>query len=111
MRKTLNIALFFLLFWIVAFSGAVIHEYGHVVTILTCGGEVQEAGIWPGVIIYPKLDWWWEGWDGRIAWYGADLPEEPWQAGLCDLMGSGATTIVGYLILLGIFIFRPIRWR
>ncbi len=113
MRKITIIALFILFFCFVAFSGAVIHEYGHVITILACGGEVQEVGIWPGVIVYPKLDWWWGGedWDGRIAWYGAKLPEEPWKAGLCDLMGSGATTIVGYLVLLTVLIFRPNKWK
>ncbi len=68
MRKAVLIALFFLFFCFVAFSGSVIHECGHAVTAFAFGSKVHAIGIAPGIIIYPELGFYrWKPWNDPIA--------------------------------------------
>ena len=112
MRKVAITAFFFLFFCLVAFSGAVVHECGHAVTALAFGCKVQAIGSAPGIVLYPELGFYrWKAREDPIAWCIFDHPEVAWKSGLCYLMGSGATTLVGYLVLVAILIFRPSRWK
>ena len=77
----------------------VVHESGHALTAIAFGSRVESVGVRfplkPGFF--------------RIAY---SLPGEQWQKGLTTLMGTGATTILAYMLVFIMLGCRcPVRFR
>jgi hypothetical protein len=77
--------------------GAVSHEAGHAVTAMLFSQPIHSIGVAPGVELYPRLRR--IPWHGWIAYVDHGNPPRAWQAGLCTLMGSGATALLAYGLL------------
>jgi hypothetical protein len=75
----------------------VVHESGHALTALACGGRVESVRVGP-----PRKPGFF-----RIEY---TLSGRDWQKGLTDLMGTGATTILAYTLILLVLYFRPALW-
>lgn len=73
-----------------------VHEFGHAITAIGCGATIRRVCIMPGLQLYPVL--------GkarcRICSVTYSEPEVPWKRGLVAFMGTGATTLTAYLLLI-----------
>jgi len=108
MRKLHIALLMIVLIPFLLFSGASVHECGHAITAALCGQKVHQVTA-TGIQVYPRLKLLpWQVTNSSKAVY--DSPPVLWQDGLSLFMGSGLTTLVGYLVLGGILIFHPRRW-
>jgi hypothetical protein len=75
----------------------VVHESGHALTALAFGGKVDSVrGSWPRKPGFFRIQY--------------SLAGPAWQKGLTDLMGTGATTVFAYALLLLMLQCRPALW-
>jgi hypothetical protein len=89
MKSLLKCVGYFLLAAVIALLGLAIHEAGHAVTAVLCGGQVTKIQLLT-LQIWPAIRWVeWDGMFGGIWFKGAD------QRGLILLMGSGTTALLG----------------
>jgi hypothetical protein len=88
----------------------VIHEAGHILTALIFKAKITNIIIMPGLRLYPNFEWLaWQGMGGAVD-YSLENGT-PFKSGLITLMGSGLPAIIGYLIMLMLFIMRIKRSR
>jgi hypothetical protein len=89
MKPIRNTAGWISLLIIVSIIGLVLHEAGHALTAVLCGGDIIDIKflnlqVWPAVRWIP-----WDGLMGGIRYSGID------RNGLVTLMGSGLTALLG----------------
>lgn len=82
--------------------GTCIHESGHVLTGLVLGGHLDKVWIFPGIQLYPNLRFLpMDSFPGVLGGCGISGLDGA-RSELVNLMGSGSTMIVAYLMLLPI---------
>jgi hypothetical protein len=77
----------------------IVHECGHALTAVVLGGRIESVRISLPLPSRPGFF--------RIRY---SLPSSDWRNGLTDLMGTGATTILAYGLVLAVFLTRPPLW-
>jgi hypothetical protein len=80
-----------------AFVCKVVHESGHALTARAFGSRIESV----------HMDWPLKFGFFRVAYA---QPDRPWQRGLSDLMGTGATSILAYVLVVLVLWLRPALW-
>ncbi len=78
--------------------GTLVHELGHGITAVALGGRIEGIWVWP-VRLFPGIQF--TGWQlDQFGWCSTSGVESEWGRGLKMLMGSGATSVLAYLLLI-----------
>ncbi len=84
--------------------GTFIHEAAHALIAVAFGSKILSFGVM-SIQLYPEFEQ--IAWNGWIAYLEHTGTGDTWQRGLVQLMGSGATSAVGYLAIVLLLVFRP----
>lgn len=96
---------------VMAFIGLLVHEFGHGLSAVFQGGEIDGIYVFPGIEIYPDFGTRYQGDYPNNPGLARTSPGQPFftdaQSGFVTLMGAGATFAFSVVGLFGLYILAP----